>query len=334
MIRKAMILSAGLGTRLSPITDKIPKPLVPVLNLPNIIYAIELLRRAGISEIIINLHHLADQIREYLGSGENLGLSIEYSYESTLLGTGGGIKNVEHFFIKQPFIVVNCDFVCDFDLRPAIKRHLDRRAVGTMCLIPKTESYTPVFYSDNGLLQSIGKGSGQSATFTGIHIMAPETLDYLQPVFSGVNNELYPALIAENQAFCDFCTGSWWDTGDIPNLFKSSIDLLSRLHSSETLRATIERNLDYSEKAPGVWLPAGQKAPANVEFKAPTIVASPHAIAGGSIIGPNVILGADTVVESPCTVENSVTMGANRISDDIRNTLLYEGRCLTNKKGL
>src|SRR4051812_30310051 len=109
-MRKGMILSAGLGTRLLPITGTLPKPLVPILNIPNVVHTLDLLKRAGIKQVVLNLHHLSKQIEEYFGDGSRWGLDVRYSFESTLLGTGGGLKKAEAFFEGEPFVLANCDF--------------------------------------------------------------------------------------------------------------------------------------------------------------------------------------------------------------------------------
>src|SRR5687768_14967627 len=103
--KKGMVLAAGLGTRLQPITQKTPKPLVPVLNVPNILHSLYLLKRVGITEIILNLHHLPDQLEQFLGDGSRWGLKLAYSREQQLLGTGGGLKKAEKFFDGQPLVL-------------------------------------------------------------------------------------------------------------------------------------------------------------------------------------------------------------------------------------
>jgi len=113
---KAMVLAAGFGTRLRPLTDHIPKPLLPVGGRPMIEYTLLLLKKYGITEIIINLHHCGDQIIKTLGDGTQLGLSISYSDEQgEPLGTGGGLKKAEAFFEGAPFLVINGDIVIDIN---------------------------------------------------------------------------------------------------------------------------------------------------------------------------------------------------------------------------
>jgi NDP-sugar pyrophosphorylase family protein len=123
---RAMILAAGKGTRLLPLTEKLPKALVPVAGKPMIHYGLDLLARHGISEVMINLHHLGSLIEEALGDGSDFGLRISYSREDELLDTGGGIKRAASFFQRKRFLVMNCDFLARIDLHELLAWHRER----------------------------------------------------------------------------------------------------------------------------------------------------------------------------------------------------------------
>ncbi len=333
-IRKGMILSAGLGTRLSPITRAIPKPLVPVLNLPNVVHAIDLLKRTGIREIVINLHHLAATIRSHLGDGMQLGVSIRYTVEENLLGTGGGIKNAAAFFANEPFVVVNCDFVTNLDLKEAIGRHTHRQALATMILTePRGKEYTPVYSDQSGRLTGIDKPGNSNdivGTFTGIHILSAAALSYLKPIPSGIINDLYPPAIGQGLAFGEIIAGSsWHDTGDIPALYSSTMALLHELSQPAGARSrhAIENYLDYREKKPGIWIPAGKALP-TIKLEGPCILASPELIPAGSQVGPNVVLSAETALAVPCNISDLVTIGSNVIGKATQGALLFENNPL------
>jgi NDP-sugar pyrophosphorylase family protein len=117
---KAMVLAAGQGTRLHPLTEHTPKALVPVAGRPMIEYSLLLLRRYGIRDIIINLHHLGDQIEHYLGDGKQLGLQITYSKEPELLDTGGGLLKAKPFLQDGTFVVINTDVLIDLSLSDSL----------------------------------------------------------------------------------------------------------------------------------------------------------------------------------------------------------------------
>ena len=125
---KAMVLAAGQGTRLRPITDRMPKALVPVAGRPMIEYALLLLRHYGIRDIVINLHHFGQQIENYLGDGAKLGVNIKYSQEPELLDTGGGLLKAKAFLQDDTFIVINTDALIDVNLAELIDFHRSKNA--------------------------------------------------------------------------------------------------------------------------------------------------------------------------------------------------------------
>jgi len=131
---KALVLSAGYGERLRPLTNTIPKPLVEIAGRPLIHYPLLLLRHAGIRNVAVNVHHLAERIEAVLGRGDALGLQITYSPEPVLLGTGGPLLSLREYFGKEPFVVLNCDTIMDLDLAAMIKAHREHGGMATLVL--------------------------------------------------------------------------------------------------------------------------------------------------------------------------------------------------------
>ena len=149
---KAMVLAAGQGTRLRPITDSQPKALVPLAGRPMIEYALLLLRHYGIGEIIINLHHFAEQIEDRLGDGQQLGLNIMYSKETELLDTGGGLLKAKAFLQDGSFIVINTDALIDLNLAEVIAFHKSKNTAATLVLRPdeNAEQYGSMDIDEQG----------------------------------------------------------------------------------------------------------------------------------------------------------------------------------------
>ncbi len=131
---KALLLAAGLGERVHPLTEKIPKPMLPVVGRPLIHYPIAMLAAAGIAEVVINVHHLADVIRKGLRDGKSMGIEIVYAPEPVLLGTGGPLNGLRDYFASEAFVLANSDTILDLDLRAMIGFHRDRGAIATMLL--------------------------------------------------------------------------------------------------------------------------------------------------------------------------------------------------------
>ena len=143
---KALVLAAGLGERLRPITDEVPKPLLEIGGRPLIHYPLLLLRDAGVRDVAINVHHLAAKIEAALGTGESLAISITYSPEPVLLGTGGPLLALRSYFAGQPFLILNGDTIMDLDLSAMIAQNRERGAVVTMalCQADSPESYSQI----------------------------------------------------------------------------------------------------------------------------------------------------------------------------------------------
>ncbi len=149
---KALVLAAGLGERLRPLTDTVPKPLLEISGRPLIHYPLLLLRYAGIREVAVNVHHLARKIEATLGRGEQLGLAITYSPEPVLLGTGGPLLPLRSYFGGESFLILNGDTIIDLDLSTMIAKHRQRRALVSMALRQTTspEAYSQIEIDSNG----------------------------------------------------------------------------------------------------------------------------------------------------------------------------------------
>lgn len=317
-MKKGMVLAAGLGTRLLPITGKFPKPLVPVLDVPNILHSFYLLKRAGIVDIVLNLHHLADQLEGFLGKGEKWGLNLSFSKETQLLGTGGGVKKAEPFFEGQSFVLVNCDFLSDLDLMPYIQRHQARGALATMVLHqnPKVQRhYSEVGVDEAGNLCSLPrchtKAPARTGIFTGIHFLAPETLKHLEPVPSGINDKLYPVLMQgePERVFGEFTSNAYWyDTGEVETLWSASMRSLARLPTSRVLRDFIDEIGQIEEREKGIWVPKGMKLPPGVKLNAPALLGRDGEYGEGVELGPYLISGSRCRYGAKARVKHTVAL--------------------------
>lgn len=131
---KAMVLAAGLGTRLKPLTDLISKPMAPIVNKPVMEHIIELLKMHGYTDIVCNLHYYPEAIKDYFGDGSRWGINISYSYEEFLMGTAGGVKNVEGFLEGNAFLIISGDALTDIDLEMVMQFHKEKGGIATLVL--------------------------------------------------------------------------------------------------------------------------------------------------------------------------------------------------------
>src|SRR5262249_47345306 len=205
MIRRAMVLAAGRGTRLAPLTDQLPKPLMPVAGTPLLARILEFLRAGGIDEVVINLHHLGALIEQEIGDGTRFGLRVRYSWEPQILDTGGGIKQAEPLLAGEPFVVANGDSLLELPLRDVIEFHRPRGGVGTMVVRPAPDA------ADWGLIELDGEDRVRRVVglpdgpvdaplrgfmFPGLHVFEPRIFDWMQPGASySVIREIYPRVL-------------------------------------------------------------------------------------------------------------------------------------------
>jgi len=239
---KAMILAAGLGTRLRPLTDDRPKALVEVAGRTLLELTLSRLRTFGVREIIVNAHHFADMIVEYLKSNDNFGMRIEISREEVLLDTGGGLKKAAWFFLEDssegPFILHNVDVISTIDLQRMMQFHAEHQALATLAVQDRETSRYVLFDEQ---LQFCGRRSGrakepelvrpspqpQAFGFCGIHVISPRLLAMLseEGVFSII--PAYLRLAAQGERILAFRADEyyWRDLGKPDNLLQAARDL-------------------------------------------------------------------------------------------------------------
>jgi NDP-sugar pyrophosphorylase family protein len=245
---KAMILAAGLGTRLRPLTDNRPKALVQVAGRTMLEITLSRLHAFGVHEVIINVHHFADRIREYLKTNDNFGMRIEVSCEEVLLDTGGGLKKAAYFFLQdsssfdRPFILHNVDVISTIDLRRMVQFHTENQALATLAVQDRGTSRYLLF---DDQLQLCGRRSGhdqrnetlrssqpmQALAFSGIHIVSPRLLAMMieEGVFSIITS--YLRLASRGEKILAFRADEyyWRDLGTPDDLIQASEDVRRRV---------------------------------------------------------------------------------------------------------
>ena len=240
---KAMVLAAGLGTRLRPLTNNRPKALVEVAGRTMLEIALARLRTFGIDEVIINVHHFADMVVDYLRANQNFGMRIEISREEALLDTGGGLKNAAHFFLQhrdadQPFILHNVDVMSTIDLHRAVQFHTASHALATLVVQQRETSRYLLFDESH---QLCGRQSGidgnpelvrsaskrQALAFCGIHVISPRLLNMISEVGVFPIVPVYLRLSSQGQNILAFrADGSYWrDLGTPERIAQAAVDL-------------------------------------------------------------------------------------------------------------
>lgn len=233
--RKGMVLAAGLGTRLRPLTDTQPKALIEVGGRPMVEYPLRMLAAAGVEEVVVNLHHLAEQIRTALGDGRRYGLRIRYSPEDPILDTGGAVVRARPLLGDEPFVLANCDALLDPDLAEAWKFHRERGALATLIVRsdPEADRYGSLDLDSSGQVRRfLGRPARVSAALTrrmfcGVHLIEPRIFMHMpgSGAFS-ITRDVYLPLVESGARLFGFeHRGYWRDLGTIDSLSRARADM-------------------------------------------------------------------------------------------------------------
>jgi NDP-sugar pyrophosphorylase family protein len=305
---RAMILAAGMGSRLRPLTTHLPKPLVPILNRPLLGHLIMQVRQAGIHEIAINLHYRGEQVRSWLGRGEQLGVEVTYSEESELLGSAGGVQRLRHFFGNEPALIVHGDILFDVDLSELIRYHLEHAAQATLVLHPAHHrySYGKIKVNAQGqIVQFVDrKAPGVSeplieTIFTGVQILDPAVLDAI-PATCGaaLTTDVYPGLLSKASRFYGYVMrGYWSDIGTPQRYWETNMDVIG---------GRVGRAVNLLQDAPDLSRTSQAKGDVAGVLRPPVACPPGIDILAGSSVGPEVILGEGCALANDVRLVRSV----------------------------
>jgi len=315
---QALILAGGKGTRLRPLTVYTPKPIVPICNRPFLLYQIDTLRRAGITDITLSLSYQQNKIEQLLGDGSDYGVALRYKVEPQPMGTAGAYKFAEEL-IREPTVVFNGDILTDLDLKAVIREHNERKAMATVVLAPvdNPRSYGLVeTESDGRIRQFLEKPREDEITVNtinaGTYVLEPKVLDYIP---AGENHSfeygLFPNLLARQEAFYAHIPQRtyWIDIGTPERYLTAHHDLLAnrvgRIHIKER-----RGNFDSATIA---------------EIDDLSMIGDDCSIKPGAQI-INSVLGQGCFVEERARIENSVIWPHARLSTAASVTDAIVGR--------
>jgi len=305
---RAMILSAGYGTRLWPLTEDRTKPAIPILGKPLVGYVAEYLAGYGCSEIVVNLHHRPDSVRRALGDGQQFGVNLHYVEEPEILGTSGAIDNARALLDGDTFVVVNGKIITNIDLQAAIETHRRRKALATLVLMPNAarERFTIVNTAD-GLLQGFGAMAKRKADggesgepplmFTGIQILEPGIFDYIpRGVFSHTTTEVYPQAMARGETIAVHVAAgkneSWRELSTLQRYLDISLQLLSGRQQTLSVGARCEVSAEADVREAILWDDVTVESGARVNR---AVLADGVRIPSGEIVDNAVVVRASLV---------------------------------------
>jgi mannose-1-phosphate guanylyltransferase len=342
---KAMILAAGKGTRVRPITHTTPKPMIPIMQKPVMEFLLELLRQHGFNQIMVNVSHLSEEIENYFRDGQRFGVQIAYSFEGRIedgeligdaLGSAGGLKRIQDFqpFFDDTFVVLCGDALIDLDLGEAVRRHKEKGAMASMITkrVPPNQvsSYGVVVSDPDGRVLSFQeKPSVEDAASdminTGIYIFEPEVFDFIP---SGepfdIGSELFPKLVEAGAPFFALpMEFEWVDIGKVPDYWQAI---------RSVLQGDVRQvQVPGVEVRPGIF--TGLNVAANwdkINVDGPIYVGGMTKIEdGATIIGPAMI-GPSCHICEGATIDNSIIFDYSRIGPGVRlvEKLVYGRYCV------
>jgi NDP-sugar pyrophosphorylase family protein len=313
-----MVLAAGFGTRLLPLTEYLPKQLLPVANRPVMHHLVNLLRRHGFTELGVNIHHFADAFRAYFGDGSALGVSIRWSEEEELLGTAGGVKQLEDHWRGERILVTSGDGLHDVDLTALVAQHERTGALATLVVKPvRDPSQYGVVVTDRTTRivdfqeKPLPDEAQSNLASCGIYVLEPAVLEWVPAGEArDFGHDIFPALLRDGGALHAFTTTSYWsDVGGLDDLRRGSLDAVSGRVGVEIPGERLE---------PGIYAEDGCTIDATATLEGPLV------------IGRNVAIEGDAVVRGPCAIGAHVRIG---VGAAIRSAVLLPG-CVVPDDGL
>lgn len=316
MKERVMVLAAGLGTRLMPLTGDIAKPMIPIVNRPVMDHLLRRISVWGFRELMVNLHYFPDAIRDYFGDGSRWKLDLCYSVEERLLGTAGGVKNCGEFLGQGTFLVVSGDALTDVDLREMLHFHRESEAVATIMVtaVEETSRYGVVLADGNGRVRGFQEKPTEAEAISnvansGIYILEPEVLDLIPaegPYDFG--RELFPRLVESGGSLYAWRHDSYWnDVGSIEEYQQGNFD---------ALEGRVNVDIPGTQVAPGIWIGEGSKVNRDVIITPPVCIGDRCVIESGArLLGP-VIIGPDTVVRAGAVLYRGIKWGGGYVGRD------------------
>lgn len=310
---KAVVMAGGEGTRLRPLTSNRPKPLVPILNKPCMQHTIELLKRHGITEIVVTLYYLADEIEGYFGDGSELGVKLIYTVEDTPLGTAGSVKKAEEFLKDEAFMIVSGDSLTDIDVEKAVAYHKEKGSVATLVLknVDNPLEFGVVITDDDGRVRRFLEKPSWGEVFsdtvnTGMYILEPSIFDYMEKDTSyDWSQDIFPRLLQDEKPLFGYVMSEYWtDVGSLQQYRQSQYEMLQG-------KTTLP--LEGRREGGDIWIGEGTEIDPSAQLIGPIIVGKNCRIKAGAHIGPETVIGDNCLIEEHAVLQRAIVWDSNYI---------------------
>lgn len=314
-----MLMAAGEGTRLHPLTKVCPKPLLPVANSPIVFHVLRHAARCGIREVAINLHHLPGPIRQACGNGARWGIPITYSEEKRILGTAGGVKKLESFFRGETFFVLSADGLHDIDLQEALRFHRSKKALATMVLkeVDQRFEYGVTLSDCRGRIRGFAEKPMFSQFYsntvnTGVYLFEPEIFRLIPPRrFYDFGCDVWPSLLKKKKPIYAYLTKNYWC--DIGNLSEYRRGQRDALDGKVSIRLP-GKAIPGPDRGPGV-IRIGEKSSIHPKARlvAPCLIGNHCTVEKEAVLGPYATVGDGSKIRFGAMVKNSILLEHSRI---------------------
>lgn len=301
---KALFLAGGIGTRLKPLTDNLPKPMVPMMVKPLLERNMLKLKDSGVDEIIISTCYKPQKFEEYFDDGSKFGIKIQYICEDTPLGTGGAIKNTQSFF-DETFIVFNSDILSNINITDMIKFHKQKSAAVTIAVtqVENPSAYGVIEYNQNCYAESFTEKPKMSEIKSnyinaGIYIFEPYVLKEIPSCrVVSVERETYPLLLQKGYPIAVYKSNAYWmDIGTLEKYTEAHRDILSGKCQLP----------EYKAGNQNTYISLNTMVQPSVKIISPVYIGENVKIGTFSTIGPNAVIGNNCRVGTGCLIENSI----------------------------
>ncbi len=317
---RGFVLAAGFGTRLRPLSRAHPKPAWPLFDVPLAGRVLGLIRAAGVEEVVVNLHHRPDRLREALAPWLPDGMPVRWSEEKAILGTGGALEPWRGWLSTGTFVLANGDTFQELDLAAMAAFHRDRAGAATLSVRPAPPGGdAPLELGPDGRIvrfldaRAPGRAGGLPVVFTGVHLLEPSVLDRLPAGPCCINADVHRRAVAAGEPVFGFVSrrGFWSDLGTPERYLSAHLELL---------------RLGRVPRAPGrVWGEDGKTGDGG-RVRAPSYLGPGARVMRGAVAGPGAVLGAAAVVEPGAAVEQAVVWAGARIGPPgLRRVVLAPG---------
>lgn len=309
---KALIMAAGYGTRLEPLTLAVPKPMVPIVNIPTMQHNIELLKRHGLRDIVANIHYYPEQIENYFGDGHWLGVNLSYSYEKQLLGTAGGVRRmgVEIAHIDDTFVVLSSDALTDINLKRIINFHKKKKSLFTIALaeVEDVSDFGVVLQDGEGRITGFQEKPKQEEARSnlvnaGVYVIEPEIFEMTPEGFYDFGKQLFPKLVEDRAPIYGYPMVEYWsDVGGLDKYIQSSYD---------AMKGALRIRIPGRKVSRSTWIGAREKIARSARFEGSVIIGD------RCKIGKNVYI-KDSVIGDKCVIaEGAAITGSVLWSDTV-----------------